>query len=454
MHGRRISIRRCKLIKFYLQHISLIALCVFSHQSGATDDLITVYQQALKSDPQLLAEAASRQAVGELATQADARFRPEIGLTANTGHIWQDQSASLFGGKRDYNAHGYTLNITQPLYRRQNIVQRQQANIEIAHADIQYQQAEQDLIVRTATRYFDVLARQADVRFSEAEKDAIALQYEQATMRLEVGVATITDVHEAQAAEDLATATIIAAQNALENSQIRLTETTGEQHTDLANLKAELSLVRPAPEDSNQWQQKALTHNPSLQAAQLAVEQAKKQISLQRSGYYPSVDLVGQHAYSSTSDGGFGASKTKQSSLSVQLNIPLYAGGAVRSRTQEAKFRLDQTMHQQEQKRREIIRQSRESYNSVISGLSRIKALAQAVKSSESALETTEAGYDVGTRTTVDVLNVRRDLFRARRDYVQARYNYIVDTLKLKQAVGLIAEQDLIDINQWLETKQ
>ncbi len=434
--------------------IAAVTLCVFSQPLFATDDLISVYQQALKSDPQLLAEAASRQAVGEQANQAAALFRPQVGVTANTGHIWQDQSATLFGGKRDYNSHGYTLNITQPLYRRQNNVQRDQADIEIASADVQYEQVQQDLIVRTATRYFDVLARQADVQFAEAEQAAIALQHEQAAMRLEVGVATVTDVHEAQAAQDLATAQIIDAQNTLENSRARLTETTGQHNTDLASLKAIFSLVRPAPEDSALWQEKSLANNPSLQAAQLAVEQAKKQVSLQQSGHYPSLDLVGQHAYSSTSDGGFGASKTKQSSLSLQLNIPIYEGGAANSRTQQAKFRLDQTMHQQEQKRREIIRQSREAYNSVISGLSRVKALAQAVKSNESALETTEAGYDVGTRTTVDVLNVRRDLFRARRDYTQARYNYIVDTLKLKQAAGLIAEQDLIEINQWLETKQ
>jgi len=424
---------------------------VFSQAIFALDDLLSVYQQSLKSDPQLLAEAASRQAVGELANQADARFRPTIGLTANKGRIWQDQSATLYGGKRDYDSHGYTLNITQPLYQRQNIVQRQQANIEIARADSQYQQAQHALIVRTATQYFDVLARQADLQFAEAEKTAISLQHKQVSMRLEVGVSTITDVHEAKAAEDLAIAHIIEAQNALENSRVRLAETTGQENTTLAKLKHIFYLVRPVPEESTQWQEKSLLNNPALQDAQLAVEQAKKQVSLAHSGHYPSLDLVGLHSYYSTSDGGFGASQTKQSSLSVQLNIPIYEGGAVNSRTREAKFRLDQAMHQQEQKRREITRLSRESYNAVISGLSRDIALAQVVKSSESALETTEAGYDVGTRTTVDVLNARRDLFRERRDYAQARYNYIIDSLKLKQAAGIISEQDLVDINQWLE---
>jgi len=223
---------------------------------------------------------------------------------------------------------------------------------------------------------------------------------------------------------------------------------------DLATLKEDITLIRPQPEDKQQWQDQALAHNLSLKIAQLSVAQAEQQILLQQSGHYPSLDLVGQHRYSSVSDGGFGASKTKQSSLSLQLNIPLYEGGAVNSRTRQATFRLNQAMHQQEQKQREVMRQSREAYNSVLSGLSRVKALAQAVKSNESALETTEAGYDVGTRTTVDVLNVRRDLFRARRDYTKAKYNYIVDTLKLKQAVGQISAQDLIDINQWLENKE
>lgn len=443
-----------RILKSYLCGLIFLTLGMFSQSGFCADDLLSIYQQALKSDPQLLAESASRRAVGEQAIQADARFRPEVSASANIGRVWQDQDAALFGGTRNFHNRGYSLNITQPLYRRQHIVQREQADIEIENADVLYEQTQQDLVVRTATRYFDVLARQADVLFAEAEEAAIKLQHEQALQRLEVGVATITDVQEAQAALDLAVAQIIDTQNQLVNSQARLTETTGQQHDRLAELKDLFSLVRPEPEDSAQWQEKAIINNPSLKIAQLAIERAKKQVSLQKSGHHPSLDLVGQHAYSFASEGGFGESTTRQTSLSLQLNMPIYQGGTLNSLTRQAKFRLDQSMHQQEQKRREIVRLSRESYNSVISGLSRVKALAQAVKSSESALETTEAGYDVGTRTTVDVLSVRRDLFRARRDYVQARYNYIIDSLKLKQTAGLVTEQDLIGINEWLETKE
>ena len=435
-------------------NLTLSTLLVSSLISTASmaEDLLQVYTLALKSDPQLLAEASSRQAVGELDNQAKAQFLPEVGISANAGHIWQDiSSSSSSNGNRDYANRGYTLSVTQPVYRRQNFVQQEQANIAIEGASASYQIAEQALIVRVSERYFDVLGRQDDVTFAIAEREAIAQQLEQTQQRFDVGIATITDVVESQAAYDLANAAVIAAENELANSGERLRETAGDYIDVLSALKTETPLVTPEPANIAEWSDVALAQNPSLLVSRSAVNSAGQTIELQKSGHYPTLDIVGQKGYSyqgQTTLGG--SSSTDQESLSLQFNLPIDVAGGVRSKTREAEYRLDQSMQNEEQQRRAVMRQTRESYNSVMSGISRVKALKQAVVSNEKALESTQAGYEVGTRTTVDVLNVRRDLFRARRDYAQSRYDYIVNTLRLKQAAGTVSIDDLSQINQWL----
>ncbi|NOQ76455.1 MAG: TolC family outer membrane protein [Methylococcaceae bacterium] len=416
------------------------------------EDLMQVFEMSLKSDPQLLAETASRHAVAELEAQAAALFLPQVGLSANTGRSWQDTSSQgLLNGGHKSNDYGYTLSISQPVYRKQHFVQKTQADIAIESAQASYQIVEQALLVRVAERYFEVLGRQDDVAFSVAEREAISHQLEQTQQRFDVGIATITDVVESEAAYDLANASVISAENESANSKERLRETSGRYLETLSTLKEESPLVSPEPEDIDQWSNVALSQNPNLMVAKAAVDNAGQNIDLQKSGHYPTLDIVGQKSYNSQSDSSFGgSSKAHQETITLQFNLPIYAGGSVQSKTRESEYRLDQAMQNEEQQRRSVVRQSRESYNGVMSGISRVKALKQAVASNEKALEATEAGYEVGTRTTVDVLNVRRDLFRARRDYASSRYNYILSSLRLKQAAGTVSVDDLAQINQWL----
>lgn len=430
----------------------VLITALFSIESTA-EDLLQVYAMALKSDPQLLAEAASKRAVSELDDQARANFLPQVGLSADTGKINQDISADVLSDDLEYNSHGYSLSITQPVFHKENFVQQTQADIAIESADASYLAKEQELIIRVAEDYFDLLGRQDDLSFLIAEREAIALQLEQTIQRFDVGMVTITDVAESRAAHDLADAEVINAENEVANSKERLRETSGAYIDELASLKEESPLVTPDPEDINQWTTVALSQNPNLVVAHKNVENARQDIELQKSGHYPSLDLVGQKDYSSQSNTSLnGSRKTHQDSISLQFNLPLYEGGSINSRSREATHRLDQAMQNEEEQRRAVKRQTRESYNSVLSGISRVKALKQAVISSEKALESTEAGYEVGNRTTVEVLNVRRSLFGAHRDYAQARYDYIVDILRLKQAAGTVSTDDLNRINQWLGT--
>jgi len=430
----------------------ILVMSFFSVNSFA-EDLLEVYSLALQSDPVLLAEIASRQAIGELDAQSLALFLPQINLSADTNKVDQNTSsasATLFDGDRDFNRHGYNLNVTQPIYRKDNFVQRDRVEIAIDSAQASYQVVAQDLILRVADRYFDFLAKQDDLTFAIAEKESIARQLDQAQQRFDVGAATITDVAESQAGFDLSNARLIEAENELANSKERLHETTGRTIDKVAALKIESEPVRPDPANIDEWSEVALAQNPAMLVAHLAVKNAGQEIELQKSGHYPSLDLVGGQNYSSSNDGQFGGAKTTELNVGLALNVPIYSGGAVVSRTREASYRLDQAMQKEEQQRRLIYRQSRVAYNDVISGVSRVKALKQAVISSERAFESTEAGYEVGTRTTVDVLNVRRNLFSARRDYSVARYRYIVATLSLKQAAGTVSVDDLSRINAWM----
>lgn len=429
----------------------LVLLLMLAMPASAAQDLLESYNLALQSDPQLMAQAANQRATSELADQATALFLPEIGLTADATKVWTETSSQRFGGDSASVDRGYTLSLIQPIYRRESFVQNRQADIAISGAAAQYQVVEQELIVRVADAYFGVLGAEDDVKFAEAERDAISKQLEEAQQRFEVGLTTITDVSEAQAAFDIASSALIAAKNALANSREQLRETTGQYPDSLSPLVKDTPLVRPEPENIEQWSDTALVTNPALQVVGSDVDFARENIQLQRSGHYPSLDIVAQKNYSSQSDSNLsGGSQTHQELVGLQFNLPIYAGGAVSSRTREAGFRLDEVMQTEEQQRRAIMRQTREAYNSVLSGISQVKALEQAVRSNEKALEATEAGFEVGTRTTVDVLNARRELFSARRDYARSRYQYIVNTLRLKQAAGIVTVNDLQQINTWL----
>ena len=432
--------------------ISLGLVAMLLSSVATAENLVDVFRSAMVNDPQLLAEAAARRAVGELEAQATARFLPQIFLSADNGQVRRQARAETFGGEQEFNSHGYSLSVTQPLYRQENHVQSDQADIAIERAQASYQVAEQALILRVAELYFDFLARQDVVQFSSAEKQANAKQLEQVQQRFDLGLATITDLSESQAGFDLSNADVITAENELANSRERLLETSGLYLEGLAALKSDTPLVRPEPELSGQWVEVALAQNPNLRVLQKMKEDAQQVIALEKSGHYPSVDLVGEKSYSSQSDTGFGGfSKVDQQSLRIQFNLPLYEGGSVSSRVRQASYRLDEAMQNEEAERRAVVRQSREAFNGVMTGISRVKALNQALVSGKQALESTQAGYEVGTRTTVDVLNVRRDLFRAKRDYANSRYEYILSSIRLKQAAGTLSPNDLAQINEWLE---
>lgn len=436
-----------------LKPTQVLLLISFLYHGGAyADDLLQIYQLAQQSDPQLKAAQSDRLAVLESKPQSQALLYPTISASANTtGNRLNITQPTSVAGETYFNSNGYTLSLTQPVYHRDTYVQLRQADARVAQADSQLAGAEQDLILRVSGRYFDVLAAQDNLEFARAEKKAIARELEQSQQRFDVGLVAITDVQEAQARYDQAIAQEIAAERTLSTSRELLREITGQDHAALAMLGEQIPFLTPEPADIEQWTQTALKQNQQLTAAQYAAEIAREEIERQRSGHYPSVDIVGTHTNAKSGGGRFGASETDGDAVALQLNIPIYQGGLITSRTREAEHRHSQARENLEQQQRGAVRQTRDSYTGVIANISRVSALKQAVTSSKTALEATEAGLEVGTRTQVDVLDAQRELFRAERDHARARYDYIIESLRLKQAAGTLAPTDVEQINGWLK---
>ncbi len=427
------------------------ALCLSG--SVLAEDLSEILDLALQNDPQVNQAKAAYRAALESRPQARSNFLPNINLSADTTDNSQDRNfgaGSQFGGSEDFNSHGYSLTLTQPVFDRDAIVQQRQVDAIVGEAESNLNNEEQALMVRAAERYFDVLAAEDNLVFAKTEKEAIARQLEQTNERFEVGLIAITDVNEAQASFDLAVADEIDANNTLLSSREGLQEVTGSEHEVLSTLIDNTPLVSPDPENIDRWTEVALSENLAVQAAEYASENLRHAIDRTRAGHYPSVDIVANRSDNSSGGGSLGGSEIESTSLSLQLNVPIYQGGLIRSQTREAQARLDESLQILEQQQRSAKRQVRESYLGVLASISRVKALQQAEKSSQSALEANEVGLEVGTRTTVDVLDARRVLFRAKRDLARARYDYILNTLRLKQAAGTLSVNDIREINRWL----
>ncbi|MEQ6340108.1 MAG: TolC family outer membrane protein [Gammaproteobacteria bacterium] len=432
----------------------LIAMLLAVSSSAHAENLLDAYRLAADSDPQVKAAEAAWQAVGETRNQRLALFRPQLSLNSNLTRNRQEfLSGGFFGRSGTFYStnEGLTLNLNQPIYHRDYYVQLRQTDARTRQAEADYNAAQQALLLRVSERYFEVLAASDTVEFARAEKEAIGRQLEQMQRRFDVGLVAITDVNEAQARFDLAVSQEVDAQSRLSSNREALREVTGTLPESLRGLTEQIPLASPDPQNVETWVDTALKQNFQLISAQAATDVASQTIDLQRSGHYPVVDAVVSHGYSKFSGGAFGARETLDSAIGLQLSVPLYQGGAVNSRIREAQYRLNQAKETQEQQTRAASRQTRDSYLNVTSSISRVGALKQAVVSNQSALDATEAGMQVGTRTTIDVLNAQRDLFRAKRDLSRARYDYLINTLRLKQAAGMISLADLEQVNGWLK---
>jgi outer membrane protein len=443
-----------KLMK--LKPIFLATLLAASGWAQAAD-LLETFHAAQANDPVFAAARATQQAGQEKLPQGRSLLMPSVNLSANT--MFNDLSTQYHpaippfftGGDSRYNSHGYGVTLVQPLFRQQNWQSYSESELQAAQAGMQLRIAEQDLILRTAQAYFDVLIAQDSVGLAEAQKTSISEQLEQAKRNFDVGSATITDTLEAQARFDLTGAQQIAAQNNLEIKRSSLQQLINAMPQDLKPLGKEFKLESPQPADMEKWVETAQSGNLQLAIAQAGAEIADKEVARNRGGHYPTVDLVANYSQNNANGGSFGiGSDTTSKSVGVQLNMPLFQGGAVNSKWREASANRERARQELENARRNVAQLTRQAYLGVVSGIAQVQALQQALASSVSVLDASKLGHEVGVRTNLDVLNAQQQLYSTRRDLYQAQYNYLVSELQLKAAVGSLGEDDLGKVNQAL----
>lgn len=418
----------------------LIAASLLSATGAQAENLLQVFQAASSNDPTLRASAATRDATKESLPQAEANFLPQI-----SGSVTADTHLS----SSDYESHRISLSLTQSLFSKANLATLAQADQQVAQADAEYQAAEQALIIRVSEGYFAVLRALDDVEFQRADKSAISRQLEQASKRYEVGLIAITDVHEAQARYDQAVAGEIDAENTLRSRLEDLREITSETYRTVNPLGETLDLNLPSPAKMEEWVNAAIEQNLTLVAATHATAAAKQGASVQRAGHYPTLDLVAS-TFSAENAASATAGSSDDTTIGLQLSVPIYTGGSTSSLTRQAEYSYVATRENEELTRRKVEADTRDAYRGIESAISRVNALEQVLLSSQSALDATEAGFEVGTRTIVDVLNAQRTLYGSVRDLKSARYDYLINTLLLKQAAGTLNVADIEQINSLL----
>ena len=461
-----------------LNHISgLLAITglLAAAPSAHAASLLEIYQQALQSDPAIHEAEARRLAALEAKPQARSAYLPQISLTGD--YQMTEQTGPTFfqpdldtprlpadvTAERDVMDWGIVLQ--QTIFSWDTIVNLKRADKQVTRAEAVREAAQQDLIIRVAQRYFDVLAAEDRLRSIHADRQAIARQLEQARQRFEVGLIAITDVQESQAAYDQAVANEIAAKRSLATAREFLREITGQHVSNLSAPQPDLPLRGPEKSE-REWVDLSLGQNLNLVASRIDEILARDEISFRRSGHYPSLNLSARvndietdrdTTYSYTDTNGQEQSVTFSDSLPsetegvfLSFNMPLFTGGGTSSRVREAVYLHRAAREQLQRVTRETERQARDAYLGVISEQSRVEALKQAVASSQTALDATQAGFEVGTRTIVDVLNSQFALYRAITNYEQARYDYLLNVLRLKQAGGTLQIQDLELIDQFL----
>jgi outer membrane protein len=419
-------------------------------------DLLDVYHAAQTEDPVFSAARATYRAGQEKLPQGRSLLLPSVNLNANS--TFNDIMVRYLGavpfppGHFRYNSHGYGATLVQPLYRHQNWVTYNEAELQVLQAEAQFKRAQNDLILRVARAYFDVLVAQDNVELATAQKTAISEQLEQARRNYEVGSATITDTYEAQSRYDLTSAQEIAAQSDLDVKKRTLQQITNAMPDKLRVLGEPFKPVPPQPADMEKWVDEAQQHNLQLAIARASAELAEKEVARNRAGHYPTLDLVASYTQTYANGGTFGVgSDQRTTAVGVQLNVPLFQGGAIQSRWREAEANRDRAKDELESAQRSVALQTRQAYLGVVNGMAQVMALQQARKSSESVLASTRLGQEVGVRTNLDVLNAQQQLYSTRRDLYQSQYNYLLSQLQLKAAVGELAEPDLQEANQALQ---
>ncbi|AMP91727.1 TolC family outer membrane protein [Legionella pneumophila] len=419
-------------------------------------DLMDIYQQALENDTIFKEAYDNYMSSTEAIPQARAALYPQVGLGSQAGRNYQDAVAGAFSANQYYGSYLWQVNASQALFNYQAWAKVAQAKASVKAAQASFNDAAQNLILRTAKAYFDVLFAKDTLDFAEAKKRANKRQYDQATQRFQVGLDAITSVYEAKAAYDQSIATVIAARNNQINQSENLRKLTNHVYETLAPLKdSKIPLVKPEPNDVNQWIDTGLKQNYKLYAAKYNLEVAKDNVKAISAGNWPVFSLQSNASQIHNNASGntvFIPSKQTQANIAIAMNFPVFQGGLVQAQTRQAQYNFQSTSEKLEQTYRDVIVNSRIAFNTITDGISKVKADRQTVISVQNSLQSTEAQFEVGTRTMVDVVNAQQRLFEAQEQLARDQYDLINSILTLKYLAGTLNVNDLEQINSWLAT--
>lgn len=439
---------RLMFLKLFMECVVFAVISLSVH--GA--DLLEVYRQAQSNDPTFESAHYAYEAAREKLPQARASLLPVVNLTGSDN---SNRATSQFTNtplvNRDVHAWTWTLQLTQPLIRVQNLFAYGEAQSLVDAARAQYTQAEQSLILRVTQAYFDALVAKESIDVAEAQLKAAGEQLALAKRGFEAGTNAITDVHEARARADLARSQRIAAINELEAKRAELDKVMGQSPETLAALGPTVVVPKPQPGDAQTWIDHARENNPAVLAPKAAFEAAQSAVNKNRSEHLPTLDLVASYGqnYSSgslTTPADF-ATRANPRQLGVQLTMPFFAGGATNSRVTEAIAGKNKAAAELEAARRQAGTDAKQAYSAIVNGLAQIEALESAVESSKSAVKGNQIGYQLGIHMNIDVLNAEQQLYAAQRDLVKARYDTLLQGLKLKAAAGGLTESDVLVVN-------
>lgn len=440
-------------MKHFLYFFYLINLYFIANAKVYSVDLVEVYNIAVKNDPKLLASEVKHKAIMQEYPIARSYLLPNLKFSAKSQRTRESIDGAVYGrstSTTQFTTDEYSINLKQPLYRRDLFSLLEKSEYQIAKSLAERESARQDLIIRVAEAYFDILDSLDNINYVKSEKAAIKSQLNESKKRLEVGLIAITDYAEAQASYDLSETQYIEAKNLSDISKESLYVLTGKQFKKFSSLDKNIKAKDPDPNNIKAWEDFAIKQNLDLVAYKRAQDIATTNIKYERSKHFPTLDIYGTVKETDKGGGSSGAFESNNDYIGIELNIPIFIGGNAYFNSKKASYLEEQARYDVLQKKREVIRDARKAFLNLKSSISKVNASKKALESNELSVEYNQAGFEVGTRSTTDVLLALKDLYKAKKNFSKSKYEYLLSKLRLKQSIGTLSIDDIKVVNSWL----
>ena len=440
-------------MKHFLYFFYLINLYFIANAKVYSVDLVEVYNIAVKNDPKLLASEVKHKAIMQEYPIARSYLLPNLKFSAKSQRTRESIDGAVYGrssSTTQFTTDEYSINLKQPLYRRDLFSLLEKSEYQIAKSLAERESARQDLIIRVAEAYFDILDSLDNIKYVKSEKAAIKSQLNESKKRLEVGLIAITDYAEAQASYDLSETQYIEAKNLSDISKESLYVLTGKQFKKFSSLDKNIKAKDPDPNNIKAWEDFAIKQNLDLVAYKRAQDIATTNIKYERSKHFPTLDIYGTVKETDKGGGSSGAFESNNDYIGIELNIPIFIGGNTYFNSKKASYLEEQARYDVLQKKREVIRDARKAFLNLKSSISKVNASKKALESNELSVEYNQAGFEVGTRSTTDVLLALKDLYKAKKNFSKSKYEYLLSKLRLKQSIGTLSIDDIKVVNSWL----